>query len=258
LPPVNDEYLVLKENLPEILHEVDRSRFRAGRRAAGKGAEILVLDDGFQHVELARDLDVVLIDALEPFGFGAVLPAGLLREPLETLRFADAFLITRSQNVSEERRGRLKTYLRWRFPHVPCWELEFAPQDWMRLDGKETLPLPALAGRAAVCFAGIGNPEGFRLDLRSCSVSCVSWTAFADHHHYTRRDLDQLAELARSHGACTWIMTQKDAVKIRNLPIPEEITAYFLRIQARLMNGGKSFKMLLEQASKRPATTTTP
>jgi tetraacyldisaccharide 4'-kinase len=169
-------------------------RYRAGRRLVDEaGAEVLVLDDGFQHRQLYRDLDLVCVDALRPFPGWACPPAGWLREPLAALNRADGFLLTRTQA------GLDYTGLRSILGNKPVW----LPQVLESLPG-----LPAAGRRLAFC--GIGNPAAFRQSLDRLGLAGVTLVCFPDHHSYTAEDWARLAAQGE-----IWITTAKDAVKAR-------------------------------------------
>jgi tetraacyldisaccharide 4'-kinase len=243
---VNDEYLVLERNLPGVLHVQRPDRFEGGREAIAAGADALVLDDGFQHVRLQRDLDVVLVDAINPFGFGRVLPAGLLREPLDALGEADVIAITRGELVSPRKLAVLRWYLRGRFPRARLIEVDFRPVSWRRLDGEPGEPLRAHAGAPALAFAGIGNPEGFRRQLGRLGVRIVKWIPFLDHHRYTRDDIEGIAREATAVGAAVILLTQKDAVKIAGQGTAGAPWRY-LEIEPVVTRGGELLRARLEE-----------
>ena len=230
----NDEFRVLEENVPGLIQVPDPSRCRGGRRAIELGADVLVLDDGFQHVQLERDLDIVLVDAVDPFGGGAPPPAGRLREPLETLGEADFFLITRADAVGEDDLGRLLTYLAWRHPGIPRGTVRFAPRGWRSLDDSPLLAPDALRGDGVLAFSGIGNPAGFRATLRGLGVEVRGWKVFRDHHRYTVEDLRELLAEADRLGGVRLVMTQKDAVKLRKLEVPARERWAILEIAAEI------------------------
>src|SRR6185503_19740880 len=164
---LNDEARVLADNLPGVPQFLARDRIGSGRSAIAAGADVLVLDDGFQYARLARDLEIVLIDALDPFGGGRVLPAGLLREPLGDLRGAGLLGITRGDLAPPLARGILEGLLRERCPGVPRIGIRAEPVAWEPVGEKNGPGLGprAHAGRTVMGFAGLGNPDAFRLQL---------------------------------------------------------------------------------------------
>ena len=233
----NDEFLVLEENLPDLIQVPNPNRAQGGRAAIEKGAQALVLDDGFQHFQLARDLDLVLIDCVRPFGGGKVLPAGLLRESLETLHLADLFLLTRCEGVSARKLGLIKNYLRWRFPDIPQCDVHFEARKWRQLNGDSERPVDAFKGEKAFGFSGIGNPEAFRRDLLRLGIDLTGWKCFPDHHHYTLEDGELIFKEAERSGAQFIVFTQKDAVKLKSLQLPEPHQWWQLNVGAQIQRG---------------------
>jgi len=214
-PEGNDEALLLAENLPDVPHVQDPDRVAAARRAIDAGAEAIVLDDGFQHVRLARDLDLVLLDALRPPSRDRPLPAGLLREPLSALRVADLIAWTRTESVAKETLDREAEAVRRWAPDVPQVRLRTRLLGLRALGSEESLPLDGLAGRSVLAFAGVGNPESFRLELEALGATVTAFKRFPDHHPYTLRDVEGLAQRARAERVDAVVLTQKDAVKLR-------------------------------------------
>ncbi|MFO0926015.1 MAG: tetraacyldisaccharide 4'-kinase [Gemmataceae bacterium] len=213
---VNDEALVLEENLPDVPHLQGADRVALARIALEElESDVLLLDDGFQHRRLGRDLDVVLIDATDPFGGGYLLPRGLLREPIAGLRRADAVLLTRCDQAGAERVQQIRDQLDRQFPGKPILETEHRPLHLANADGaRETLE--SLRGRAVAGFCGLGNPEGFRRTLVDLSCRLVGFRAYPDHHPYGRDDVANLAVFARSlPDDAVLVTTQKDLVKLR-------------------------------------------
>ncbi len=216
----NDEKLVLDRLCPGVPHLQQRDRVSAATRLLSEhDCNTLILDDGFQHRRLQRDLDLMLVDALQPWGFGHVLPRGLLREPLSGLRRADLILLTRADQVSTiQRREVLQTVVSICGP-VDCIEVAFAPRRLIGLQG-DTLSIDAAHGINGFAFCGIGNPDGFARTV--CSLTQTSTInlakrlrVFPDHHHYDERDMTSIADNAHAVHADIVLTTLKDLVKIR-------------------------------------------
>jgi tetraacyldisaccharide 4'-kinase len=213
---LNDEGRVLEENLPDVPHLQDADRVRSARVAVEElEAEVLVLDDAFQHRRLARDLDLVLIDALEPFGLGRMLPRGLLREPMSSLRRSDLAVLSRADLVEPSRRLAIRAQAERQAGPLKWVECRHAPIELLDTDGRAT-PLDGLAGMAVAAFCGIGNPEGFRRTLLPLCPSLLDLRIFPDHHDYSLADVELLAAWARDLGANLVLTTQKDLVKLRS------------------------------------------
>src|SRR5262249_45410270 len=160
----NDEALLLEEALPDVPHLQGPDRVALARAAVEElESEVLVLDDGFQHRRLARDLDLVLLDATCPWGHGALLPRGLLREPASALRRAHAVLLTRCDQVGPEARQAIRSRVARLAPGVPVLESVHRPEGLV--NGGATADLDLLRQRPVAAFCGIGNPEAFRRTL---------------------------------------------------------------------------------------------
>ncbi|MFM9026334.1 MAG: tetraacyldisaccharide 4'-kinase [Planctomycetaceae bacterium] len=213
----SDEAAELGLLVPGVPHVADRDRVAAVGRAAAADADCAVLDDGFQHRRLGRDLDIVAIDATDPFGCGRIFPRGLLREPLAGLGRADAVVLTRAAAVDAERRHEIRAALAAarRTERPVVWaESEHAPVSLRRWTAGP-LPLDSLRGRRVLAFAAIGNPAAFGATLAGLGADVVDFRAFADHHAYGPADLAALAARAAAEQADLVVTTLKDLVKVR-------------------------------------------
>jgi len=212
---VNDEALVLEENLPDVPHLQGPDRARLAEIAVEElETQLILLDDGFQHRRLARDLDIVLLDALDPFGLGRLFPRGLLREPVGSLRRAHAVVVSRVDLVSDDRRRWIRDQVARRAGSIPILESRHAPRDLVDGDGRSE-PLGDLSGRRVAAFCGIGNPEGFRGTLAGLGVEVVDLRVFPDHHPYDAGDVAGLERWAVASRPDFVLTTQKDLVKLR-------------------------------------------
>jgi len=185
-------------------------------------SELLILDDGFQHRRLGRDLDLVMIDALEPFGLDRLFPRGLLREPVGSLSRAGAIILSRADLIDEPSRDAIRARVRSIAGSVPFIESRHAPLDLTDAEGG-CYPLAELGGTSVAAFCGIGNPEGFRRTLEPLCGRIADLRVFPDHHRYTAEDVASLSAWARASGANLALTTQKDSVKLRTAalgPIP--------------------------------------
>lgn len=207
----NDEARLLQ--VPVIC---DPDRVRGGQQAIAAGATCLVLDDGFQHRRLRRNLDIVLIDALRPWGGGAVLPLGLLREGRSALKRAGCLVLTRSDQVDEATRDALvSSLMRWNVPVICARHQPVALRDLDGLDGDHHREPAVLSGAPVVLASGIGNPLGFEHTARNLGWKIQAHLRFPDHHAYSDADCAALRAAAQQHQA-TLVVTAKDAVKLRN------------------------------------------
>ncbi len=211
----NDEKLVLDQLCPGVPHWLGPDRIDSSKRALTEaGCELLILDDAFQHRRLHRDLDIVLIDATCPWGYGHCLPRGLLRESVSAIERADLVLIARTELVSAEELTAIRTVL-VRHDHVgSVVELAFRPTGLINSAG-ETRSLNDLAGSRAVAFCGLGNPTAFEQTLQRLGLNVVGFHTFPDHHHYAASDWERLASQPEVGDADLVLTTLKDLVKIR-------------------------------------------
>jgi tetraacyldisaccharide 4'-kinase len=197
-------------------------------------SQVLVLDDGFQHRRLARDLDLVLLDALDPFGHGRLFPRGLLREPIATLRRAGVVVLSRADLANDSERTAIRREAQRHAGPLRWVEARHAPRDLIDAGG-HLRPLEDLGAGSIAAFCGIGNPEGFRRTLAPLCPSLLGFRTFPDHHPYDAADVAELAGWARGLGVDLLLTTQKDLVKLRTRalgPIPLSALRIGLEISA--------------------------
>jgi len=191
---------------------VGSDRWRAGLLAIDRfHPDVVILDDGFQHVRLHRDLNIVLVDGADPFGNGRLFPAGILREPLGQLGRADVVLITRASAAADL--ASLKERIS-RYTAADILTSNVVPRDLVNLATGAAFPLEGLRGSAVIAAAGIGRPGSFRSLLESLGAEVRDLKAFPDHHRYGPPDLEELRRLATDRGAGMIVTTEKDAVKL--------------------------------------------
>lgn len=243
----NDEARELALLCPGVPHVQNADR-RAGitEWLRGNPCDVVILDDGFQHRHLARDLDIVLIDALHPFGCGAadvgrLLPRGILREPLAVLRRADLVVITRADLLDAPGLARLKQTIAARLrPATPVLTARHEPTALVSLDGTR-LPPDALRGGPIAAACGIGNPDAFRRTLEGLGARVASWHAFPDHYGYTGAVLDDLVRAAAGAGLKRLVTTGKDFVKWQRLlagrSVPPAVEVAALEVTMRVVEG---------------------
>jgi tetraacyldisaccharide 4'-kinase len=211
---LNDEARVLKALCPDVPHLQTPDRVAAACVAAEEiDSQLVILDDGFQHRRLARDLDMVLIDASNPWGFDHLLPRGLLREPLSGLKRADLIVITRVDQVSREEIDRIRARVLRLHPLCDFVEVDF-PATRLIDSGGQTQPIQTLAGMRVAAFCGIGNPKAFREGLDRLGCTVIAFRSFPDHHNYTPAVVEDLDRWSREAPVDAVVCTQKDLVKI--------------------------------------------
>jgi tetraacyldisaccharide 4'-kinase len=210
----NDEALELEQKLPDVPHVQNADRVAAARMAVEEfEAQVIVLDDAFQHRRIARDLDIVLLDALAPFGFEHVFPRGTLREPLAALARADGVVLTRADMATPDERAAIAARVKKLSSRAWWAEGVHQPLALRSASGDEN-SLDTLRGQRVAAFCGIGNPAGFRHTLASCGYDVSLFREFADHHAYSRGDVESLAAWAKQAPVEAVLCTHKDLVKM--------------------------------------------
>lgn len=254
---VDDENAMLGRLAEGIPVVVNPDRVEGAETAVGElDADVLILDDGFQHRRIHRDLDIVVIDATRPFGAGHLLPRGLLREPLKELDRADILLLNRSALVSEEERSRIMDRLDDHSPGAVTALCRNVPQG-LRPVGEgiqESLGTEELARGRWAAFCGVGNPEGFRLTLEHAGCRPDPMLVFSDHEHYDADQVQDILRQAREAGCDRVVTTEKDAVKVaRLLTDPADPPIYTLRTELEFIAGSTAFtQTVLDAIGERP------
>jgi tetraacyldisaccharide 4'-kinase len=246
----NDEARELAQRLTGVPHFQNPDRVAAARRAAAENPrQVLILDDAFQHRRLARDLDIVLLDAMEPFGYGRLLPRGLLREPPESLARAHIVGLSRADAVSEHFRRQLRSQVQTLAPEAAWMELVHRP--WRLLNhAGQSQPLSALAGKKVLAFCGIGNPAGFAHTLGSAGMEVIERRDYPDHHRYDQRDLTELERWPARHGQATAVVcTHKDLVKLSRERLGG-LPLWALTIELEIIAGADSLTERLDKLAQ--------
>lgn len=249
---VNDEALVLNLLCPDVPHLQNPDRVASARIAIEElESQLLILDDGFQHRRLGRDLDVVLIDATNPWGYGSLLPRGLLREPLSGLRRAGLVVLTRVDGVSEERLQQIRQRLKNVRGTAECVETSFPVRRLVNSLG-ETAEWSMLAAGPVAAFCGIGNPTAFENLLARCGqpVAGDRFRVFPDHHRYSRVDVDALRDWADKLGSPVILTTQKDLVKL-DIPRLNQSPLWAVEIGTEIHAGRELLERHLEEIRQR-------
>jgi len=246
-----DEPVLLARRLPGVPVLVGADRRSTADLAVQRfQAQALVLDDGFQHLRLARDLDVVLLDARHPFGNGHCMPRGLLRESPSALRAVDLILLTRTRRAESQRTEAVREAVRRYNRAAPVLPTAHAPLAVVDLRDGTVSSLDVLRGLKVLAFAGIGTPEAFFQELGELGARVLEAVPFPDHHRYTSDDLRQLENWARLMNAQAMVTTEKDAVRLQTHP-PLEPRALALRIEMAVQDGDERFRQVVLGAVER-------
>jgi tetraacyldisaccharide 4'-kinase len=250
--PQSDEVAIYRTRLQHLAElGVGANRFASGKILSRHGIEWFVLDDGFQHMQLARDVDIVLLDATDPFARGWMIPSGLLREPKSALARADIIVVTRSARTPA-----IETIVQ-RITHVPIFHAVTELLDVVRFPTHPAHPAEALADwrtKKAFAFCGIGNPQAFLDDLSRWGGNVSGHSSFSDHHTYTQRDIEKLQARARDSGADIMLCTEKDIFNLRNVQLPS-LPVYCVRISMEISEPDKLWRAISETAERHRAPT---
>ncbi len=214
-----DEPFLLAGHLGGVPVIVGENRYEAGRLAVERfQASVIVLDDGFQNRTIAKDLEVLVVNGRAPWGSGRLFPRGTLREPLTALRRAHVVVVTNPPSAADF--DAVTEMLRRHRARAPIVSASYRAVEARRAADEQRLPPSALRGRRLLAFAGLGSPRGFADTLASVGLEACGLTAFPDHHWYAEADLDELSRRARAAGAEGLITTEKDWVRLSELPLP--------------------------------------
>lgn len=242
----SDEVRLLQARLgPHVQFGVGSDRLAHGRALASKGVDWFVLDDGFQHLQLARNVDILLIDATNPFGGNHVLPAGRLREPRSALARADIIVITRSDHapaVEAVIRRDSNAPIFYAAPH-----LESVRVFRGEYPGEERTDAHA---HRFFAFSGIGNPAVFPVDLREWGLDPVGYKIFPDHHKYSTADMQQITAAATAANAGALMCTEKDIFNLGGAPLPP-LDLYYCRIVMHIANETEFWRAVFGKAAER-------
>ncbi|MHC4581524.1 MAG: tetraacyldisaccharide 4'-kinase, partial [Planctomycetota bacterium] len=239
-----DEPAMLAESCPDATVVVNPDRVAGAAEAIGQfGAEVLIMDDGFQHRRLARDLDVIAIDATLPFGYGKMLPAGLLREPVTSLRRAGAVVITRCDQIGETQLSELEEKLRSINPDMVIAKSIHATAS-VRTTDNEEIDIGLLKDKKIFAFCGIGNPNAFLSTVEALGSELGGSKVYDDHHQYTDGSLADICQQAEKAGADLVLTTQKDWTKVR-CDFESTVPFAYLEIEIEFLAGQDKLTSLI-------------
>ena len=242
---------------PEVPVMPNPDRVEGAKRVLTEHPEVTVflLDDGFQHRRVARDLDIVLIDATRPFGFGRLLPRGLLREPIRNTQRADAVILTHCDLAAPGEIEQIDKQVETLTDRHPIAHTASTWSGYQKTVSNTVLSADDLADKPVVGVCAIGNPSAFETMLRAAAGQVLAVHAFDDHHSYTQAEVRGLLEAAQRQGAEAVVVTEKDWVKWQALmaDLPQAGLPPVIRpkLGVRFLDGGEQVDTLLGQAARR-------
>ena len=233
-PSQDDENLLF--DIDHVIRLTGANRVESAKRAIEEfQARTIILDDGYQHFQIQRDLDILVVDCLNPFGGEHLLPRGGLREDPSHTDRADILILTRSDQVDEKSLHTLKARLTDLSQGKPIVETNHKPTHLRSLGNKQRHELDWLQGKRINAFCGLGNPEGFRKTIESLGAELCLFRAFPDHHTYTKSDLQRLNLEAQEFMADILLTTEKDSLKLHQESFEKPL--FVLRIEIEITRG---------------------
>ena len=238
-----DEPYMLASNLPGVAVVVDRNRVKAGRYAIKRlGCDTIILDDGFQYQKLKHSVEVVLVDATNPFGNGNMLPRGILREPAGNLKRADIIFLTKCRGDVSGVKREIRKYNRTA-EIVAC---NHAPKVLKDVWSSQEYPLSWLEGKTVCTLSGIASPKGFEDSLRRLGSKVVWCDRYADHHRYDSSEVLYALNRTADMGADALVTTEKDAVRFPRLETTP-VKCLYLRIAIEILEGAENFTQIINR-----------
>lgn len=225
-----DEPLLLARQLPQATILVGKNRVESGTEAVwDHGADLILLDDGYQYLKLHRDINLVVVDGSAGFGNGRLFPRGMLREPVDQLRRASAVVMTRCESPGA---AELERQIRQIHPEAPIFYCRYLPQYFEEWPSQKRMPVESLVGKPVWALSGIARPESFEQTLAQVGAIVAGASRFPDHHYFSAEEIDQVARSAREKKVFALVTTEKDAVRLPE-KMPADLPVFVLKISAQ-------------------------
>lgn len=243
----NDEAVMVQAVLPQVPVVINKDRVKGAQEAMlHHRLDIFLLDDGFQQWRVNKDIEIVAIDATDPFGNGSLLPRGILREPVESLGRADLFVITKT-DLGQDNLARIRETLMNVNPKAPVVEAVHKPVAVESIQYRQILDLDWLKGQDAGLLCSIGNPDSFAKTVAGLGARVKKQFIFPDHHHYTTGDIQKIRQHCHEENIKILLTTAKDESKLKDFPelwTPDQgktLQVYILKINLVLVKGQDEF-----------------
>lgn len=234
----HDEVEELQHHLPMVILGVGKDRYKVAERVKveKKHFDIAILDDGLQHVALNRDADVIVVNSLNPFGNGKLIPRGILREPLSVFGKATIVVLTHVNLVGEEELRKIKETIIFWAPKARFVETLMEPLFLYRAKNKARISIEKMAGKRIATFAAVGTPRSFQLLLQRFRIKTVRNFEFLDHHPYTQKDLEKIKQVSQSANTEDVVTTEKDFYRSREM-ITRVLNPLVLAARLKVVSG---------------------
>ncbi|MGO8669807.1 MAG: tetraacyldisaccharide 4'-kinase [Capsulimonadaceae bacterium] len=248
-----DEPVLLARLCPGVPVVVGKDRRLSGREALRRWpVDVFVLDDGFQFWQLARDLDIVLLDSRLPFDNGYPLPRGLLREPARHLQRAPMAVVTRADRLDAAGRAAIQALIRQTAPDISVYYASHRPECYVETTSNSVVPLDTLVDAPVLALSAIAQPDSFHRTLEAAVARVAGTLSFADHHAFAEPDVYAAVDAARACGARAIVMTEKDAVKWPTLEAASPVPTFALRIGMYVENDDAFLAEVLRRSLENP------
>lgn len=237
-----DEPQLIKNNIdPDIPIIIGSNRAKSGLLLIDEfGTKIILLDDGFQHLSLKRDLNIVVIDALNPFGNFNVFPAGILRENIGNLKRADIFLITKVDLISTTEKNKIIEFIKKTVYNAVILEGIFQADKFISVKTKKEYAPEYVSKSKCIAFSGIGNPDSFRKTLKNINISLLDYIIFPDHYPFMEKDMSDIFKRKIQFNSDIILTTEKDSTRLYNIKLKDDIL--FLSIKLKIIAGEELLK----------------
>ncbi len=233
----SDESEQFRHHLPQAILGVGKNRLKVAEELSKKHKiDFAILDDGLQHWPIHRDLEIVTISALNPFGNYRLIPRGILREPLSVLSRADLVVVSHANLISQKELEQIKEEIKKHAPQAAVIETFLEPLFFYRAKKKARVPIEKLKHQKVATFSGVGAPRSFQLLLSQLHMRPVRNFEFADHHKFSEHELREIKEVSDSSSVAEIITTEKDFFRRQEL-ISEIINPLVLATKLRISAG---------------------
>ncbi|MBN1688198.1 MAG: tetraacyldisaccharide 4'-kinase [Candidatus Omnitrophica bacterium] len=233
----HDEINQMKHHLPHVGIGVGKNRYRVGKRLGKKTRyDLAILDDGFQHFPIERDIEIITVNCLNPFGNGKLIPRGILREPVSVLQKAAIIVMTHVNLVRPKELQELKTRLQSLAPEAFIVESYLEPLFFYRAKKRSRVSISKLQNQRVTTFSAVGVPRSFQLLLSQYQIRPIRNFEFTDHHQFSKGELEEIKEISASASASEIITTEKDFYRCPDL-ITETLNPLVLATRLRIASG---------------------
>ena len=232
-----DEVKQLRHHLPRAVLGVGENRTKVAETIAKeKRIDVAILDDGLQHIKVERDVEIITLNSINPFGNEKLIPAGILREPLSVLKYATIVVLTHVNLLTAEKLKELKERIEKLAPKAQIVQSYLEPLFFYRARNRSRVSLDKMDGRKVATFAAVGTPRSFQLVLQMLNIKTIRNFEFMDHHAYSEKELKEIEEVSQMAGADEIVTTEKDFYRSQKM-ISGSLNPLILATRLRILSG---------------------